>query len=285
MEYTTDYGNTWRQLGDRNDPNWYNYLNQNIERGIFDQGESYFTHIAPGFQKFSVDVSELSGEPFVGFRFVFKSDDEENNVGVAIDDFEIEKFEGEPETEIVNQNAEYTGDSEMTITWSTFPEYQAEKFEIERSFNGLTYDVIKTVNATGKNTLEPQDYTLSYAELRPLLFFRIRSINTNDDIDYSYNFYSPTMVVRRNIEENTVNKIFPNPFTDQINVTFTSVIQEEVKVELFDTAGRLLYEQLGIPGDVIVQLQNLSLPNGLYLLNVKIGDQEDNTYKLFSGIE
>jgi hypothetical protein len=285
LEYTTDFGASWKQVGDRSDPNWYNYLNQNIERGIFDQGESYFTNVAPAYQEFAVDVSELSGESFVGFRFVFKSDDEDNQIGVAIDDFTIQKFDGDPQTEIVNQNAEYTADSEMTISWSTSPEYQADKFEIERSFNGVTYEVIKTIPAKGKNTLQSQSYTLSYSELRPLLFFRIRSINKNDALGYNYDFYAPTMVVRRNIDENKVNKVFPNPITDFVNVTFTSVIEEQVELRLFDPAGRLIREQTGTPGEVFIRMDDLALPGGMYMLNVKIGDQEDKTYKLLSAPE
>ena len=52
-------------------------------------------------------------------RFVFKSEGTDFGVGVAIDDFVIEKFEGKLETQIVQQNAGYSNENEVTINWSS----------------------------------------------------------------------------------------------------------------------------------------------------------------------
>lgn len=283
LEYTTDYGETWRQLGNQSDPGWYNYLNQNVDRGVFLIGESYFTNIVPAFTEFSLDVSEFANRDFVAFRFVFKSDEDTENVGIAIDDFRILKFDGIPETRIVNQSAAYTGDSEVTINFSSLPEFQAERFEIERSVNGINWEVIRNIPASGKVTQIQQNYTETISELRPLLFYRIHSINRNDAIDYQYDFYSDIMVVSRNVDENKVNQVFPNPFTDQIYVGFTNIIEETVEIKLFDMAGRLVKDFTGEPNEVFVRLSDLNLIQGVYVLNIKIGDREDETYQMFSG--
>lgn len=90
LESTTDYGKTWSKVGDYLDAtNWYNSIAID-HNGVFPPGKPFFSGTTSNaFVKKTVDVSSLSGNAAVGFRFVFKSDPFTEEAGVVIDDFKL----------------------------------------------------------------------------------------------------------------------------------------------------------------------------------------------------
>ena len=189
-------------------------------------------------------LSFLGGQSHVSFRFVFRSDAEEQAQGLAIDDFEVTKFEGELKTTITTFTAEYTGDQEVTVNWTTGLEYHAQKFILERSYTGVGFTEVGQLNATGGITTVAQHYTWIDQSLRNVIFYRLKVINDNPDIGYHYEFYSQTIVVRRNVEPDIVHEVLPNPFSDRIGISFSSIMDQEVALRLFDTSGRLIREDI-----------------------------------------
>jgi hypothetical protein len=107
-------------------------------------------------------------------------------------------------------------------------------------------------------------------------------INDNPDIGYHLEFYTETIVVRRNVDPDIVLDVLPNPFTDKIGVSFSSVIDQQISFRLFDTSGRLIREDDVTPHAVYYELDRLRLPPGVYILSVQVGDAEPTAYKLFT---
>ncbi|MDQ3016972.1 MAG: PKD domain-containing protein, partial [Bacteroidota bacterium] len=282
VEYSLNSGASWIQLGTKSDPNWYNYHNSNISDGAFPQGKDYFTNAQLDWVHYIKDVSFLGGNPKVAFRFVFRSDERDPAQGLAIDDVELTKYEGELKTTVTVFNASYTGDQEVTINWTTGLEYQAKQFILERSYTGFKFDTIAIVNATGGISTVAQNYQWVDPNLRNVIYYRLRVISDNPSIPYHYEFYTPTIVVRRDVEENIVHTVLTNPFKDRILVSFSSIVTENVSIKLFDTSGKLIVDQLTTPNSVVIEIDNLRLPPGIYLVSVQIGEGEIKTYKLFS---
>ncbi len=282
IEYSLDGGGSWLQLGTANDPNWYNYSNTQITDGAFPVGKSYFTNAQLTWKQFIKDVSFLAGEATVSFRYVFRSDDSEPAQGFAIDDFEVTKYEGALETNVTVFNAAYTGEQEITVNWTTGIEYQCQKFILERSYTGFGFDNIATIPAKGVVTTQTQTYTTVDPNLRDLVYYRLNVINENTDIGYSYNFYTDTIIVRKNVEAGIVNNVLPNPFSDFIGVSFSSVVTEEVILRLFDVSGKQILEEKVVPNAVSYQIDQLKLPPGVYIFTVQIGDGDVTAYKLFT---
>jgi hypothetical protein len=79
-----------------------------------------------------------------------------------------------------------------------------------------------------------------------------------------------------------VQTVLTNPFSDRINISFSSFINQNIIVRLFDTSGRLVKNEEFIPNSVSYSLDNLSLTPGVYILSVQIGDAESTAYKLFT---
>lgn len=280
VEYSLDKGKSWRVLGNRSD-NWYDFENENLDGAAFDRGTTYFANSRREWTKYFTDVSYLSGQRDVAFRFVFKSEGTGNHPGVAIDDVEITKFDGKLETAIVDIRADYTTPDAVTVEWTTQPEYFADEFIVERSLNGRDFEVVgQKLDARGRVSSQVQNYEQTIIGARDLYFYRVRSINENQSRDYYYEFTSPTVVVRRNMEGTDIFTTFPNPFSDFIDITFNNVIEEEVKFELYDTAGKLLQQHTQAVGDVYLKLETVDLPSGIYFLRYQIGTQEQKIIKL-----
>lgn len=282
VEYSTDGGGSWNQLGSRDDPAWYNYHNINLDDGAFPKGKSYFTNAQLNWTQYVKDISFLGGEPRVSFRYVFRSDDDEPAQGVVIDDFEITKYEGPLETNVTLFSAEYTDEQEVTVKWTTGIEYQAQKFILERSFTGFDFTQVGQLNATGVISTVPQHYEWIDQSLRNVIYYRLKAINDNPELNYHLEFFTDTIVVRRDIDPDIVHHVLTNPFRDRILVSFSSIINQEVSLRLFDASGRLVRDDKQTPNSVAIELDRLSLPPGIYILSVQIGENEPTSYKLFT---
>ncbi|TCK68751.1 putative secreted protein (Por secretion system target) [Winogradskyella wandonensis] len=71
-------------------------------------------------------------------------------------------------------------------------------------------------------------------------------------------------------------KVFPNPFSRQLNIVFTERIQSDISVLIFDINGRLIYNQNFEPRqDVEIQIENIS--KGTYFLKVASKRKRFNT--------
>ena len=282
VEYSTDGGASWTQLGTNEDQNWYNYKNEQITNGAFPVGKSYFTNAKLNWTQYIKDVSFLAGQAHVSFRFVFRSDNEEQAQGLAIDDVQVTQYAGELKTNVTVFNAGYTGDQEVTINWTTGIEYQCRKFLLERSYTGFAFEEVSNTPAKGVVSTFANEYTRTDQSLRNVIYYRLKVVNENPDINYAYTFYSDTIVVRREVEADIVNKVLPNPFKDQIGISFSSVINQQIKVRLYDASGRLVVEEFAVPNAVSYTLDRLNLPTGVYVLTVQVGEGDLKAYKLFT---
>ncbi|MEM1324478.1 MAG: PKD domain-containing protein [Bacteroidota bacterium] len=283
VEYSTDKGITWEQLGEES-PSWFNFTAEGNEPGYaFDAGTSYFGRSRNRFTQAFTDVTFLGGQPDVAFRFVFKSNDVGNHNGLVIDQVEVKKFDGEPITDIVSLSADYISSESINVSWTTQPEYYASRFILERSFNGKTFEEIEKVRPTGILTGRVQNYELETQGIRDLYFFRIRSLNENQADDYYYEFETPIIVVSRQ-EEGTLDalRIFPNPFVDQIEMTFTNVVEEPLELRIIDASGRLIQEQTVEVQGVYTIINTGLLPAGVYTLQYRIGEREAKSVQLFT---
>jgi hypothetical protein len=288
VEYSLDRGLTWRTLGSKNDPNWYNYLNNTVTDGAFGIGESFISGTADDWTRFKLNISNLAGNANVAFRFVFKSGTFAPGSGVAIDDVVISRFEGKNETAIITQSGLYAAaGNSIDVKFQTQPEYYAQYFDLEISKNGRDWTKVDvSIPAIGGSTEELQDYTVSVKGTPlDLYYFRVRSVNSNTAANYSLDFRSTPFVVKRNKNAPlAINSIFPSPFTNYIGITYTDIPNVDIVYDLFDVAGRLISSQTVVAFNGVYQeLKVPNLPKAVYLLRVKIGEDKPVSVKLFGG--
>jgi PKD repeat protein len=67
--------------------------------------------------------------------------------------------------------------------------------------------------------------------------------------------------------------VFPNPFSDHVQVQIAGQLKEEVQVELYNAVGQLLKVESFDKANFTMMLEQ-ALPDGVYLLRVKAGETE-----------
>jgi hypothetical protein len=284
IEYSYDKGLNWVQLGTSNDANWYN--SRVVPDGSgFLTNQNYFTGSNNEWTKFKLNVSRFAGRSNVAFRVVFKSGATSPLAGMAIDDFEIGKYEGDSKTQLVELTGGFARSGvSIDINWATLPEYYAQTFVLEMSENGFKFDSIANVPATGFLSIDKQSYTRNVGgAVRDLYYFRIKSTNKDVASNYNYTFYSPILIVKRDgLLGLEVNKVSPNPFIDRLAISFTDVVGKPVQFRLLDAAGRVVIDETVDVAGVSHILQTGRLAQGMYLLNVKIEGKDAQTVKVMS---
>ncbi len=277
VEYSLDRGDSWSQLGEKGD-NWYNYSNVTAGAAtVFPSGSDYFTGSTLGsqFKQYKTTIQNLSGNDDVAFRFVFKSDNLTRYSGLAIDDVEVKAYKDDLETKLISLTGSYLDFEDVELNWVTQPEYRCKGFEIETSTNGRDFEKVDQpsfIDGAGFS-IDEVGYLIEPDQAFKLdqHFFRIKVYDFDDNF-----FYSDILPLRRKADDpKGVYLTYPNPFNDQINITFNDNVNgEEVTVDLFDALGRqILHQEYAELNDIKLDLAVPGLAPGVYFLKVLIGNQ------------
>jgi hypothetical protein len=289
VEYSLDKGQSWQTLGSKENPDWYTYKNTTLNGGAFPIGTSYFSGQLDDWTRFKINISPLAGNANVAFRFVFRTTQDPmipSGAGIAIDDIELSKYEGELKTVVVNQSGAFDkAGTSIDIKFQTQPEYFAKKYELEMSSNGRTFKTVASLNAKGISSEELIDYASRIAGTPfDIYYFRVKALNEDALSNYKLDFYSQPFVVKRFKDSPlSINKVFPSPFKDFIGVLFTDIVQKDVDFKLFDVVGRLILAEKANINGIYHELKAKNLQKGIYLLSVQIGTDKALTFKVFGG--
>jgi hypothetical protein len=66
--------------------------------------------------------------------------------------------------------------------------------------------------------------------------------------------------------------VYPNPFSDVLNFKFSSTIEGNIKITIFDVRGRLIYSQEQSSVENILTLTSLNFAEGTYFVKLEAKD-------------
>ncbi len=162
------------------------------------------------------------------------------------------------------------------INWQTASEHNSAYFDIEKSRDGATWNVIKTVSAAGNST-STIDYSIIDSEkAMEVVYYRLNQV----DIDGASKIYGPISVSCDETNDFTAT-IFPNPTAKDFSVSFLNSEAQNFDIQLIGTDGKVVYQttRLVEAGATILPLSSEYLNAGVYSLHVK-GENTLKTIKL-----
>ena len=174
--------------------------------------------------------------------------------------------------EFVDFTAKYANEK-VALAWATASELNNDYFEVQRSTDGATFEVIGKVKGTGNsNSVINYDYT-DHPPLSGLVYYRLRQV----DFDGQFEFSDIVSVIIPVIGEPLQAYIVPNPTTkDDINVQVITQNQEsKVTISLADLYGHVLLNFTKDASELHkgINLKTISgLPAGIYIILI----QQDN---------
>jgi uncharacterized protein (DUF1501 family) len=153
-----------------------------------------------------------------------------------------------------------------------------EKFIIEKSVDGITFNLVNTIVNTSMNTQESYSYRDNRINAS-IVYYRIKGISRQGEISYS------KIATLKNDVKQAV-RVYPNPVINYtINIEFLSTVNEDVQIIIYGTLGQKLYSnQINPRGNKTI---TFIVPHAfdvetLYVLHIAFGSTVINEKILFA---
>jgi hypothetical protein len=164
---------------------------------------------------------------------------------------------------------------QVQLTWSTASEKDNNRFEVERSLDGQSFEQIGKVAGHGTSS-EKHSYAFvdnKVSQHTGLLYYRLRQVDQNGKATYS-----PVRTVT--LEASAARfTISPNPTNEDVTLDLTSLPAGKYHVSFHDVSGRQVGAEQVISGGEAKSVNVASFPAGVYIITVQ-GLQHVQTQRL-----
>ena len=160
----------------------------------------------------------------------------------------------------------------VSLQWAVAQNEEADRFEVQRSADGVTFATAAVIMVTDKYGSE--SYSYSETTNAEKIYYRLKMVNDNQSTRYS-----KILAFQGNAASNSkALKIVNNPATDKLTLSFSSTNNQVVQVRVYDMAGRL---QIDLKINVYQGSNLVSLPlsstfkTGMYAVEVYAGSDRE----------
>lgn len=167
-------------------------------------------------------------------------------------------------------------ENSIHLSWQTATELNNDYFTVERSQNGIHYEVIGEVQGYG-TTNEQQDYQfIDNSPLQGLSYYRLRQT----DFDGTIEIFRAVSVVLKSLASASAS-VFPNPFSQSdLTVSLRGFAAlSDVQLDILNVNGVPVYSTVVNAGSSSAQAATLRLdflPKGYYV--VRLSGNDINTH-------
>ena len=156
---------------------------------------------------------------------------------------------------------------QIELKWITASELNNLGFEIQKSNNGIDWQIIDFVDGRG-TTSEVNEY--NYIDTNPfsgINYYRLKQL----DYDGAFEF-SKVIAIEYKSPEKEI-QVFPNPSNKFINIQIGNLANQRMRVEITDNLGRKIWESGLIEGESNWRKEMGIEQNGIYFISAQIGDE------------
>lgn len=159
-------------------------------------------------------------------------------------------------------------EKDVLLTWSTSQEFNSDKFEVEFSKDGRTFEKFISVAAKG-NTSTRSDYsTIHCCPITGVNYYRLKMIDKDAMFKYSE---------IRQVKFDFVNEmtVYPNPVSKlaTINISFTKGFESDGSVVIYDSKGSQVINTVLKKGTILLPINIQALASGRYIIKVIIKEE------------
>jgi YHYH protein len=165
-------------------------------------------------------------------------------------------------------------DDKNYLTWATATESNNSHFEIERSADGKTFEVIGKRLGRGTSNTQNEYEFIDEKPLPNVAYYRLKQY------DFDKNFSYSKIVVIKNDAKDDLYKVFFAPNSALIVVQRNGLLRENSTVELLNINGQVLEKTALLAGSTLSYFKTETLYNGLYIVSITEGNTKTN-FKIF----
>jgi photosystem II stability/assembly factor-like uncharacterized protein len=150
----------------------------------------------------------------------------------------------------------------VSLTWKTAQEQNSSHFDIEKSEDGIHWNVISTFPAAGTSNSE-RDYSFTDNDPVQNNYYRIAEY----DLDGRSQF---TSIVQATCNATNTFNLWPNPVHDKAFITITADNASQVMIKIFDSKGSLVKMQsaMVLQGGNQLNVDMKPLASGVYSVSI-----------------
>ena len=152
----------------------------------------------------------------------------------------------------------YAKDEHNLLNWATEEEIGFDRFEIERSVDGQTFEIMETIFG-GAYSYSFKDFLID--KNQTFYFYRLKMVDSDGK-----STYSDLSVVERKTETDLV--LYPNPVVGELIVGGLDMVD---RYDLYDASGKLVH--YGVPESGVVVIDFSGFRKGVYLLVLRSGSR------------
>ncbi len=169
---------------------------------------------------------------------------------------------------------------QIKLNWLTAAETNNDYFTVERSADGINYEVIGTVNGAGNSSsivnyeFIDNDLPFQYSIPNAQYYYRLKQTDFNGKFEY----FDPVAV-----EACADFAVFPNPAENELNVRFFSETDDEIVIEVHDVLGKTVIGKTSpiAKGSNLITLNISTAASGVYVLKAKANKSDWSTHRKF----
>ncbi len=169
-------------------------------------------------------------------------------------------------------------DNQAELNWATATEKNNDFFTIERSKDLKDIETLTEVKGAG-TSYTPKNYKIiDEHPFEGTSYYRLKQTDFDGKFEY-FNWCAVSGSKTTKEEKLHIEKLFPNPFSDQFIVNYIDPISEEITIQLIDQSGRIVFadhknSDQGI--NTYAFYNNIGLIPGNYILILSSKNQKDS---------
>ena len=151
------------------------------------------------------------------------------------------------------------------LTWLTASETNNDHFTLERSKDGINFDVVTIVKGAGNSSTTLTYYAYDYEMDDELTYYRLKQTDNNGNFKYSH-----LITVDLSEFKNQLSNVHPNPTENNINFDVYSKNTDNIKIVVTSYAGNIIIERMQNieKGNNTLNLELTDWRSGIYILKV-----------------
>jgi trimeric autotransporter adhesin len=173
---------------------------------------------------------------------------------------------------LTNFQGLFSENQHVDLSWTTMMESNVDYFEIQRSGDGMNFEIIDSVQSKMKISTSTYQLQYNYSDTHPLMgtsYYRIKVVGKNGYINQS-----PVVQINNSPSEGT--RIYPTLVQNNTVFVESDKNLRGAKLEFFDLSGKKIsetyWETLNVRQNVQVSKSG-TLPTGTYIARLTANGQ------------
>lgn len=151
------------------------------------------------------------------------------------------------------------------LSWDVATEINLDRYEVERSFNGTTFNQIGSVKAENRSSYSYSDNIENLGGRR--IFYRLKKVDKDGSFSYS-------AVFSIHVPLNTKFTVYPNPASTEIRLQLNRTTNEKATVMVTEITGKTVILKQITANQGLITIPTTGLNSGSYIVKLIMGAEE-----------